>query len=112
MAAFTGNPDLLISSLLRFARTKGDRAAAQAWLITTQNAFRTAWMGGDEYATNISTEGGATSWLREIPANLGDQFCEAALKVLDQEAASGIAGALQDSQIRAADFSHALSNQG
>lgn len=96
MSALQANPNLLVSSLLRYAADPAQQQGndlGKAWLITTQNITRVAWMAGDEYATSVALEGSSTAWLREIPAHILDQLCEAALQVVEQRLAAIAAGA-------------------
>jgi hypothetical protein len=102
--AYTGNPALLISALLRFAATKG---YAATWLADLQNTALAATTGnGDEYATSLTTEGGGSTWMRDIPPATMAQLCESALQHLEAAAAGTSSG------LRGADFSQSPSVLG
>lgn len=85
MPAFLSNPDLLVAALLREAR---DQPSPRGWVRQLQKCYFTDWSAGDAFAQNITSEGGSTSWLREIPANQGAQLCEIALQRIEAEAAA------------------------
>lgn len=82
------NSDLIISGLLRRARTMPDPSA---WLNARHGEAMDAVLAGDEYVTATSDEGGSSTAERAVPASLLLQFYEAALQIYEAEsgAASG-----------------------
>lgn len=110
MAAFISDPKLLLAALIREAR---DQAGPVGWLRELQKAYFANWKGGDEFSATITSEGGSTSWLREIPANQGAQLCELALQQLESEAAAEDADEeIPEGNVRGFDFSSAPSILG
>lgn len=113
MPALQHNPELLVSAFLRLARKQDDPIE---WVEQLQTAALT---GGeesasgviermqDQFAGSVNTEGGNTTWLRELSCVLLAQLCEAALRVLQSEAAQEEAGLPvgPTGDVRYADFS-------
>ena len=104
MPALTPNPDLLIKGFVRDAK---DEDNPIAWTRAIQKAAMTAWRAGDEYASTVSSEGSATSWLRDVPAGVLASMCEAVLLQLEAEADAEEAGldGIAQNGIRYADAS-------
>jgi hypothetical protein len=103
-AAYTANPELIIASLIREGRDTPD---PMGYLRGIQRTALAASIKGDEYATSLNTEGGGSTWMREIPANILAQFCESAMQRLEATSSGGPAGGL-----RGGDFSSYPSTLG
>lgn len=102
MAAYVGNPDLLIRALNRFAGSKPDPVAYLNGLL---NDALTAMTGnGDEYATRLHNDGAGSEWMRDIPPNVMAQLAESALQ--RREAGNAANG------LRTPDFSQHLTTLG
>lgn len=113
MPGLEHNPDLLLSAFLRLARKQDDPAE---WIESLQSAALTGNSSDvavildkmqDQFAGNVSTEGGSTAWLRELSCILIAQLCEAALQRLEAEEAAEEAGtgAAPLGSVRYPDFS-------
>lgn len=80
------NSELIITALLRQARSKSD---AMAWLMELHTAATEAVLRGDEYVTNTSDEGGSMAALRDMPATTLLQILEITLQRYEAETAAG-----------------------
>lgn len=87
------NPQLLLSAFLRIARKQDD---PPEWIESLQAAALTGSSEQvssildkmqDQYATVVRSDAGNTEWIRGLDCLLIAQLCEAALQVLEKEAA-------------------------
>jgi len=83
------SPALLISSLLRFARTQTDPLV---WLTALQTATLNEATGGAPFATGVTKENEATTWIENLPAPQRLSLIEAALIQYEAEVANALCG--------------------